>query len=217
MPLHSVRGIAAKSSSYTCIRCQSRAVAMAGNAVPMEKVAGGQPAQTIAGFCELMPGVPWTTQLVDDIFYELQTAQECSQGKSVKQFNFRLPAMPRLSEVYHVEGWMKVMNPRGAEALVVWLAVIKTDRWVQNPIAAMNGHGRLDVKKQSFPNTREGLKHAIQHLQEAAQWLSRRGICVDCPGREEFRALKRIRLADHEVCGSCLVARAVAPHTRNTK
>ena len=192
---------------------------MAGNAVPMEKVAGGQPAQIIAGFCELMPGVPWTTQLVDEIFCDLQTSIDLV-GDQAKEFSFVLDQV--LSTDWHVEGYMKVTKEvtkargaRGAEALVVWLEV-------GNGTAYRDAFpDELVVKKQNFPNTREGLKHAIQHLQEAAQWLSRRGICTDCLNRKDWvgrdTPMKRIRLADHEVCGSCLVARAVAPHNRNAK
>ena len=122
--------------------------------------------------------------------------------------------LPSVLKDWKVEGLLKVMNVRGTEALVAWLVVhdeLQHKDRNSDPVP-----DELEVKKQNFPNTREGLKHAIQHLQEAAQWLSRRGMCTDCLGREEFRALKRIRLAGHEVCGSCLVARAVAPHIRNT-
>lgn len=61
---------------------------------------------------------------------------------------------------------------------------------------------------ETFPDTPTGTKDAFEFLKSSVQYLSRRGFCECCLQQE--RPKKRIRLQSCDVCGECLLKRALA-------
>ena len=61
---------------------------------------------------------------------------------------------------------------------------------------------------ETFPDTPVGVKDAFEFLKSSVQYLSRRGFCEGCLQQEPPK--KRIRLQSCDVCGECLLKRALA-------
>ena len=61
---------------------------------------------------------------------------------------------------------------------------------------------------ETFLDTPTGVKEAFEFLKSSVQYLSRRGFCDSCLQQE--RPKKRIRLQSCNVCGECLLKRALA-------
>ena len=61
---------------------------------------------------------------------------------------------------------------------------------------------------ETFPDTPMGVKDASEFLKSSVQYLSGRDFCDSCLQQE--RPKKRIRLQSCNVCGECLLKRALA-------
>ena len=175
---------------------------MAIKSAQLEKVLQDRPVQIIERFCELMPGVPWTTQLVDDMFEEFTY-------RGLLQIPAVAPEGVGRVEAYISTIWQEGRRVKGREP-----ATTKTIRaWLQcwiNPgrPEQPSYESSLTVKKADFPYTPQGFKEAVRHLQEAQQWLFRRGFCRSCVLNEP--PVKRIRLSTQPYCTTCLLQHALS-------
>ena len=169
---------------------------MAIKSAQLEKVLQDRPVQIIERFCELMPGTPWTTQLVNDMFEELQTAGALAIPVVAPDSIGRATAY--VSKTYNTA------RGRGSTTVVTihaWLLCYSGKN------ARQSDENPLCVKKKEFPHTPQGFKEAVRHLQEAQQWLFRRGFCRSCVLNEP--PVKRIRLSTQPYCTTCLLATAL--------
>ena len=163
------------------------------------------PAQIIDSFCELMPGVPWTEQLMIDMFEDLRVND---------MLHFPVKTACGIARVNAYIGRTEQIGRRikGRETATVatmsaWLLCYSTEQ--EEFPYTRKSESPMGVKKKEFPYTPQGFKEAVEHLQEATQWLTRRGFCSFCIAKEP--PLKRIRLSTQPYCTRCLVETAIAP------
>ena len=62
-------------------------------------------------------------------------------------------------------------------------------------------------KSKAFPDSKQGVKDAFEYLKESVAYMSRRGFCGACLALERPRKCLRIQGAD--VCGQCLLKKAI--------
>ena len=171
---------------------------MAIKSAQLEKVLQDRPVQIIERFCELMPDVPWTNQLVDDMFEEFTY-------RGLLQIPAVAPEGVGRVQAYMCET-LNVPQVRGqapTKTIQAWLGCwIKPGRPNEVP-----REYALEVKKAVFPYTPQGFKEAVRHLQEAQLWLFRRGFCRGCVTNEP--PVKRIRLSTQPYCTTCLLQSAL--------
>ena len=151
----------------------------------------GDAAATVCEFTELMPGVPWTTQLMEELSNNINDAR-C--------FSVALTHVPGFAKVVArldlIETKKKKEKTCAVEARVFCYKVLHPP---EAPYIA---------KFQTFPHTPQGMKEAFEFLREAVNYVSRRGFCESCLHLE--RHTKRIRLQGSDVCGECLLKRALS-------
>ena len=194
-----------------CVELQSTQVelapplltsAMAIKSAQLEKVLQDRPVQIIERFCELMPGTQWTTQLVDDMFEELQTDDLLIIPVFIPVVNVAPDNIGRITA--YMSKAYNTARGRGSRTVVTihtWLQCYSSKN------ARQLHENPLCVKKKEFPHTPQGFKEAVRHLQEAQQWLFRRGFCRSCITNEPPR--KRIRLSTSPYCTVCLLEAAL--------
>ena len=174
---------------------------MAIKSAQLEKVLQDRPVQIIERFCELMPSVPWTNQLVDDMFDEFKRRDVLLIPAVAPKGVGRVEAY--ISMTLHEGRRVKGREPATTATIQAWLLCwIRPGRPEQAPYEPS-----LCVKKANFPYTPQGFKEAVRHLQEAQQWLFRRGFCRSCITNEPPR--KRIRLSTSPYCTVCLLEAAL--------
>jgi len=173
---------------------------MATKSAQLEKVLQDRPVQIIERFCELMPGVPWTNQLVDDMFDEFKRRDVLMITAVAPEGVGRVEAY--ISTVWQEGRRVKGREPATWKTIQAWLLC-----WRKSGRPEQTHEPALCVKKVHFPYTRQGFKEAVRHLQEAQQWLFRRGFCRSCVLNEP--PVKRIRLSTQPYCTTCLLQSAL--------
>ena len=175
---------------------------MAIRSAQVEQVVADGPAEIIERFCELMPGVPWTTQLVDDMFEEFTRRDVLLIPAVAPEGVGRVEAYisMTLQEERRVKGREPVTTKTIQAWLQCWIKPGRPEQGVYEP--------SLCVKKANFPYTPQGFKEAVRHLQEAQIWLFRRGFCRGCILNEP--PMKRIRLSTQHYCTTCLLQHALS-------
>ena len=155
-------------------------------------------APKVADFTELLPGVPWTKQLMEDLSYQLR-----NHGR----FEVVLTTIPGFAKI--VALLAHCTRKRTKEEQCELHAEVLCYRGV-----TYYPRGRPSVEDpcvthfETFPDTPMGVKDAFEFLKSSVQYLSRRGFCDSCLQQE--RPKRRIRLQSCNVCGACLLKRALA-------
>ena len=174
---------------------------MASKSAQLEKVLQDGPVQIIERFCELMPDVPWTNQLVDDMFEEFTHRDVLPIPAVAPEGVGRVEAY--ISTIWHegrrVKGRETATTQTIRALLLCWIKPGRPDEAPHEP--------SLCVKRADFPYTRQGFKEAVRHLHQAQQWLFRRGFCRHCITKEP--PVKRIRLSTQPYCTICLLQTAL--------
>ena len=158
----------------------------------------GDAAPKVADFTELLSGVPWTKQLMEDLSYQLR-----NHGR----FEVVLTTIPGFAKI--VALLAHCTRKRTKEEQCELHAEVLCYRGV-----TYYPRGRPSVEDpcvahfETFPDTPMGVKDAFEFLKSSVQYLSRRGFCDSCLQQE--RPKKRIRLQSCDVCGECLLKRALA-------
>ena len=157
----------------------------------------GDAAPKVASFAELVRGVSWTQQLMEDVSHRL---------RDFGAFRVVLD-VPGFAKIHvlliHCTRKQKKQELRELHAEVSCCRRV-LDRPQHSPIA----EHPLVTDFKIFPDTPQGAKPAIEFLRASVQHLSRRGFCKTCLQLE--RPKKRIRLQSCDVCGECLLKRALS-------
>ena len=75
------------------------------------------------------------------------------------------------------------------------------------PDSRHGGYDHPSSFEKTFGFDRAGLKDAICFVQRQVQNVKRRGLCKTC--LEDERPMKRLRVGDTDLCGSCLLQKAI--------
>ena len=142
-------------------------------------------AAVVQEFCMMAPGIPWSSQILDDLL--------STSGNSI--IGSRIEFTPPVGGLTKIDA-----------------DIVLTERSKKKKIIAfVNYHCGND----NYPNKiekvfefdRDGMKAAICFLQETVQNVKRRGLCETC--LEGKPATKRLRVGDTGFCSWCLLAKAV--------
>ena len=158
----------------------------------------GDAAAKVATFIELLPGPPWTQQLMEDLSYQLR-----HHGR----FEVVLTTMPGFAKVVTIIVH-RTRQQKKAELRELHAEVLCYRGVADYPRARPAVEDPLVAHFETFPDTPMGAKAAFEFLRTSVQYLSRRGFCESCLQLE--RPKKRIRLWSCDVCGECLLKRALA-------
>ena len=158
----------------------------------------GDAAPKVADFTELLPGVPWTKQLMEDLSYQLR-----NHGR----FEVVLTTIPGFAKI--VALLAHCTRKRTKEEQCELHAEVLCYRGVADyPRFRPPMEAPCATHFETFPDTPMGAKDAFELLKSSVQYLSRRGFCEGCLQQEPPK--KRIRLQSCDVCGECLLKRALA-------
>ena len=154
-------------------------------------------ASSVASFCEMAPGVPYSQQLLDDILEDLEESNHFAKSEDTPGFAL-IEVRLRRTELK-----IKSVMKHSVEARVAYKAGGIND--APPGVAFQYEHASIAGCKE-FPFDREGMKAAIEFVKRTVQNLKRRGLCDQCLAAERPR--KRLRVAQRGLCGECLEASA---------
>ena len=158
----------------------------------------GDAAPKVADFTELLPGIPWTKQLMEDLSYQLR-----NHGR----FEVTLTTIPGFAKI--VAELVAFTRKQKKEERRELHAEVLCYRGVADyPPARPSMEHACVTHFETVPDTPMGVKDAFEFLKSSLQYPSRRGFCDSCLQRG--RPKKRIRLQNCDVCGECLLKRALA-------
>ena len=167
-------------------------------------------ASSVASFCEMAPGVPYSQQLLDDILEGLQVTHEIyiSAQHLWGDYYFNSLDTPGFAfidvRLFCIKRKAKGATKQSLEAQVTFKAGGINDA---PPNVSFQYENATFAGCKEFPFDREGLKAAIEYLQMIVQNLKRCGLCAQCLAMA--RPVKRLRVGQSGLCGSCLLGRAV--------
>ena len=158
----------------------------------------GDAAPKVASFAELVRGVSWTQQLMEDVSHQL---------RNFGAFRVALDDIPGFAEI-NVLLIHCTRKQTKQELRELHAEVSCCRRVLDRPQHSSIAEHPLVTDFKIFPDTPQGAKAAIEFLRASVQYLSRRGFWETCLQLE--RPKKRIRLQSCDVCGECLLKRALS-------
>ena len=141
----------------------------------------GDVAATVCEFTELMPA-----QLMEELCNDIKESE----------FSVALTHVPGFAKVV---ARLDLTEKKKEKTCAMEASILCYGQPPETPYIA---------KFQTFPHTPQGMKEAFEFLREAVNYVSRRGFCESCLHLE--RHTKRIRLQGSDVCGECLLKRALS-------
>ena len=160
-------------------------------------------AMNVAGYMELIPGIPWTKSLMEDLLHQIR-GTGCGCG-----FAPALTSVPGYGKIEIVmTTCTRKQRRKGKEEEITSIYTsVRCYRGVNDyPPDRPSTEHAYSAGEKDFPYTEQGIMHAFEFVKSTLQYLKNRGFCADCLQLERPR--KRIRLMDAEVCGQCLLKRA---------
>ena len=154
---------------------------------PLPSILPENVADGIRSFTHLMPGVPWTRLMMEEMYEEVKIS---GFRKEIKVEGFR-----------KVMVWIHRYRLREKKEDVFHL---KATLSVYSGVNDIGDHEMpLEVRRGEFHDSPQGLHRAFDYLQEGANKIKRRGLCPYCLENEE-RPQKRFRLTNNMlICGAC--------------
>jgi hypothetical protein len=156
----------------------------------LDHVLPGPALLSVNEMCEMMPGIPWTNQILDDLVDTLRDT-------NIFQVNNLSPPVGGITAItvglYHERTRVKGKRKMEISARVFYYCSAQSHRGHENPA----------TKVTIFPLDRTGVKAAIEFLQATVQNIKRRGMCEPCRTLEP--PVKRLRVGNSGLCASCLV------------
>ena len=151
-------------------------------------------AAAVQDFCNMAPGIPWTNQMLDDM---LETLEQTNLSSNIEL----TPPVHGLTKIgaYIFRDQRKVKKEMKSEIRATVHYYCGHD--------GPNGFEIPNTFEKMFDCDRAGLKDAICYLQRHVQNVKRRGLCKTCLTAE--RPTKRLRVSDTNLCGSCLLQKAM--------
>ncbi len=156
----------------------------------LDNVLPGPALLSVNEMCEMMPGIPWSNQILDDLLDTL------GDYNIFPEINF-LPPVNGITKI-EVGLFRQRMKVKGG-----WKMEI--DARVSYYCGHLNQHGHEcpGQKEKIFPMDRTGVKAAIEFLQTSVQDIKRRGLCEPCRTLE--LPVKRLLVGSTGLCGTCLM------------
>ena len=156
----------------------------------------GDAAARVSEFVELLPGMPWTKSLMEDLYGQLR-----NNGR----FDANLASVPGFARI-HIELQRHIEMKRGEIGHV--RVEINCYRGVDDfPPDSPTFELGYTCDIERFPDTEKGIMTAFEFAKARVQYLSKRGFCASCLQQEPPK--KRIRLMNTGVCAECLLQRAI--------
>ena len=167
------------------------------NLPPQLSRALGDAAASVEQFAELAPGIPWSPQILDGLYDQLLD----KGGYEVTITT--LPGYAQVTAAITCE-----YDEKGGEPVILgFLADVLVFRGIPDtPHPHPHEHPYIP-KSKCFPNSKQGLKDAFDFLKESVNQVARTGFCDDCLALERPR--KRLRIQGADVCGECLLKKAI--------
>ena len=145
----------------------------------------------VGAFNELMPGVPWSNELKEELYTQLCREGAWEVDLQVQGYDKVTVMLLKSSTTY------KKVTTHSLEAVVSCFRGVS-----DHPIYPELGYC---AARKSFPNTAGGVVQAFEFIKEAVNHVKRRGFCQGCLGKERPR--KRIRMSTGDLCGQCFMQR----------
>ena len=145
------------------------------------------PAERVAAFTQLAPGIPASKEVIADMFRTLKTEDIVATTRDVPEVAQFVTIICRVFKKKEIIGLQAVVRCYAG----------KSTPGVEMPYA----------KLREFEFTTAGTLAAMLYLQEEVNYIKKRGFCPDClAGRYP---VKRIKIQGGGACASCVLGKTV--------